>query len=138
MATGELGEAGQVEICNLNRLGRIHLPAQTFLFGLRLFPWEAVLFLTGSPMFENHDRRRFLQTSLAAGSMLTLGSATASSGGSVDFGGLKPAGGNANPKVRPGQVRWHEDFAAACRAAQRSGKPVFHFHMLGRLDQRFC
>jgi hypothetical protein len=89
-------------------------------------------------MFENHDRRRFLQTSLAAGTVLTLSSATASSGGSADPGGPRPAGTNANPKVRPGRVRWHEDFASACKASKRSGKPVFHFHMLGRLDQRFC
>jgi hypothetical protein len=89
-------------------------------------------------MIENQNRRRFLQTSLAAGSLLTLGSATATSGGSADFGGLKPTAAAANPKVQPGRIRWHDDFAAACAASRRSGKPVFHFHMLGRLDQRFC
>ena len=43
-----------------------------------------------------------------------------------------------NPKVEPGKVRWHADFAAACRAAGRSGKPVLLFQMMGRLDQKFC
>jgi hypothetical protein len=43
-----------------------------------------------------------------------------------------------NPKVEPGKVRWHADFAAACRAAARSGKPVLLFHMMGRLDEKFC
>jgi hypothetical protein len=35
-------------------------------------------------------------------------------------------------------VRWHADFAAACAAGRGSGKPVFLFQMLGRLDQKFC
>jgi hypothetical protein len=43
-----------------------------------------------------------------------------------------------NPKVEPGKVRWHADFAAACRAAGRSGKPVLLFQMMGRLDEKFC
>jgi hypothetical protein len=43
-----------------------------------------------------------------------------------------------NPKVQPGKVRWHSDFAAACRAAQKSGKPVLLFQMMGKLDDRFC
>ncbi len=43
-----------------------------------------------------------------------------------------------NPKVEPGKVRWHADFAAACRAAAISGKPVLLFHMMGRLDEKFC
>jgi hypothetical protein len=42
-----------------------------------------------------------------------------------------------NPKVAPGIVRWHDDFAAACKAAATSGKPVLLFQMLGQLDQRF-
>jgi hypothetical protein len=89
-------------------------------------------------MSANQNRRRFLQTSLAAGSAWSLAGTTASSGGGADFGGLKPNDGDANPKVSPGRVRWHADFAAACAASRRSGKPVFHFHMLGRLDQKFC
>ncbi len=48
------------------------------------------------------------------------------------------AGAFVNPKVRPGKVRWHEDFAAACRAARKSGKPVLLFQMMGNLDDRFC
>jgi hypothetical protein len=43
-----------------------------------------------------------------------------------------------NPRVQPGKVRWHKDFAAACAAATRSGKPVLLFHLMGRLDDRFC
>jgi hypothetical protein len=43
-----------------------------------------------------------------------------------------------NPAVPPGKVRWHPTFAAACQAAQQSGKPVLLFQMLGRLDQQFC
>jgi hypothetical protein len=43
-----------------------------------------------------------------------------------------------NPKVEPGKVRWHADFAAACGAAGRSGKPVLLFQMMGRLDEKFC
>ena len=40
--------------------------------------------------------------------------------------------------VSPGLVPWHADFAAACAAAQRSGKPVLLFQLLGRLDEEFC
>ena len=43
-----------------------------------------------------------------------------------------------NPKVEPGKVRWHRDFAAACKAAEKSGKPVLLFQMMGKLDDRFC
>jgi hypothetical protein len=43
-----------------------------------------------------------------------------------------------NPKVQPGKVRWHKDFAAAIKAAEKSGKPVLLFQMMGRLDERFC
>jgi hypothetical protein len=43
-----------------------------------------------------------------------------------------------NPKVQPGKVRWHADFAAACTAAGKSGKPVLLFQMMGRLDEKFC
>lgn len=41
-------------------------------------------------------------------------------------------------KVCPGKMSWHESFEAACQASKKSGKPVFLFHLLGRLDQRFC
>jgi hypothetical protein len=44
----------------------------------------------------------------------------------------------ANPKVKPGLVRWHRDFATACSAARVSGKPVMLFQMMGRLDDEFC
>jgi hypothetical protein len=49
-----------------------------------------------------------------------------------------PGGAFVNPKVRPGKVRWHADFDAACRAARKSGKPVLLFQMMGNLDDRFC
>lgn len=77
-------------------------------------------------MSDNPNRRRFLQGSLAASAVLTMGSAHSSHGD------------ERNPPATPGRVRWHADFAAACRAADRSGKPAFHFHMLGRLDEKFC
>src|SRR5262249_35818612 len=44
----------------------------------------------------------------------------------------------ANPKVEPGRVRWHPTFDAACAAAQKSGKPVLLFHLMGKLDDQFC
>jgi hypothetical protein len=43
-----------------------------------------------------------------------------------------------NPKVKPGLVKWHKDFAEACAASKKSGKPVFLFHMMGKLDDQFC
>ena len=41
-------------------------------------------------------------------------------------------------KVKPGAVRWHSSHAAALAAAAKSGKPVLHFQLLGRLDDEFC
>src|SRR5262245_20667952 len=43
-----------------------------------------------------------------------------------------------NPSVQPGRVKWHTSFEAARQAAQKSGKPVLLFQMLGQLDQQFC
>jgi hypothetical protein len=43
-----------------------------------------------------------------------------------------------NPKVPPGQVVWHPNFAAACKASRASGKPVLLFQMMGKLDEQFC
>lgn len=43
-----------------------------------------------------------------------------------------------NPKVEPGKVKWHADFATACVAAEKSGKPVLLFQMMGKLDDKFC
>ena len=43
-----------------------------------------------------------------------------------------------NPTVRPGLVKWHASFADAQGAAQKSGKPVLLFHMMGQLDKQFC
>jgi hypothetical protein len=42
-----------------------------------------------------------------------------------------------NPPVEPGKVKWHKSFADARVAAERSGKPVLLFQMMGRLDQQF-
>jgi hypothetical protein len=80
------------------------------------------------------DRRQFLQSSLASGAIVATG---------AQFEGHSPArsagqGEAGNPRVPPGQVRWHGRYDEACRAARRSGKPVFLFHMMGRLDQQFC
>lgn len=41
-------------------------------------------------------------------------------------------------KVKPGRIEWHTTFQKAMAASARSGKPVFLFHMMGRLDDRFC
>jgi hypothetical protein len=43
-----------------------------------------------------------------------------------------------NPAVEPGKVKWHRDFDTACKAAEKSGKPVFLFQMMGKLDDQFC
>ena len=43
-----------------------------------------------------------------------------------------------NPRVEPGLVKWHASFADARAAAEKSGKPVLLFHMMGRLDRQFC
>jgi len=53
----------------------------------------------------------------------------------------KPGGESGtflNPKVEPGKVRWHPDFATARAASVKSGKPVLLFQMLGKLDDQFC
>lgn len=61
---------------------------------------------------------------------------------------LPAAAGNGQPAVRParfknpavpaGLVAWHKDVKAASAAAQKSGKPVLLFQMLGNLDDEFC
>ena len=43
-----------------------------------------------------------------------------------------------NPKVEPGKVRWHADFAVARAASVKSKKPVLLFHLMGQLDDKFC
>ena len=50
----------------------------------------------------------------------------------------KPAPIGAGKKVAAGLVRWHESFEAAIAAAKKSGKPVFFFQLLGKLDDEFC
>ena len=42
-----------------------------------------------------------------------------------------------NPSVDPGLVDWHSDLKSAALRSKVSGKPVFHFQLLGQLDQRF-
>jgi hypothetical protein len=49
-----------------------------------------------------------------------------------------PAKEFVNAHVPPGLVHWHATFAEACRAAQKSHKPVLLFHMMGKLDDLFC
>ncbi len=85
-------------------------------------------------MLNQDNRRRFLQTSVAAGAGLTLG--VVASNGNNPAAAARAADGN--PSVTPGRVRWHDDFAAACTASECSGKPVLLFQMLGRLDEKFC
>jgi hypothetical protein len=43
----------------------------------------------------------------------------------------------ANPRVKPGDVKWHANLTAARKAASRSRKPILLFQMIGQLDQRF-
>src|SRR6516165_8579734 len=43
-----------------------------------------------------------------------------------------------NPKVEPGKVKWHADFATACATSAKSGKPVLLFQMMGKLNDQFC
>ncbi|MFO0936276.1 MAG: hypothetical protein U0798_07160 [Gemmataceae bacterium] len=49
-----------------------------------------------------------------------------------------PAKTEENPTVEPGKVKWHANLEAAIEASKKSGKPVFLFQMLGRLDKQFC
>ncbi|MDB2687695.1 hypothetical protein N9Y42_10835 [Mariniblastus sp.] len=42
-----------------------------------------------------------------------------------------------NPAVDPGLVNWHSGLKSAALQSKVSGKPVFHFQLLGQLDQRF-
>jgi hypothetical protein len=90
-------------------------------------------------MNSGHNRRRFLQSSLAAGAVLGLaGASPQPAGGPTPVSGTTGGGSFSNPQVSPGRVQWRGSFDAACAAARRSSKPVFLFHMMGRLDQRFC
>src|SRR5437762_6032227 len=41
-----------------------------------------------------------------------------------DLSAPAAAAGFVNPKVEPGKVRWHPNFAAACAFSAKSGKPV--------------
>ena len=49
----------------------------------------------------------------------------------------KTAAEKDNPTVEPGKVKWHKSLADAQAAAEKSGKPVLLFQMMGRLDQQF-
>lgn len=44
---------------------------------------------------------------------------------------------STNELVAPGLVKWHADWDAAKAAAERSGKTILLFQLLGRLDQQF-
>src|SRR5262249_32164036 len=50
----------------------------------------------------------------------------------------KPTDGTNNPAVEPGKVKWHRTLADAQAAAEKSGRPVLLFHMMGQLDKQFC
>ena len=49
----------------------------------------------------------------------------------------KPRSKPDNPSVEPGLIKWHADLTTAALQSKSSGKPVFHFQLLGQLDQRF-
>jgi hypothetical protein len=49
-----------------------------------------------------------------------------------------PTSALVNPKVEPGKVKWHADFATARAASAKTGKPVLLFQMMGKLDDEFC
>jgi hypothetical protein len=49
-----------------------------------------------------------------------------------------PIAAEENPRVKPGEVKWHANLQAACDAAKKSNKPVLLFHMMGQLDRQFC
>jgi hypothetical protein len=53
-------------------------------------------------------------------------------------GTAAPRADFVNPKVQPGKVRWHKDFATARAAAAKSHKPLLLFQMMGKLDDQFC
>jgi hypothetical protein len=89
-------------------------------------------------MFDKTDRRRFLRTTVATGAGLGLAMSEPLPQSVRSLQASPSPEPEANPRVRPGAVRWHTDFEAACRASRTSGKPVLHFQMMGRLDQRFC
>jgi hypothetical protein len=61
--------------------------------------------------------------------LLLAPTATAANGATSAF---------VNPKVEPGKVKWHADFATARAASAKSGKPVLLFQMMGKLDDQFC
>jgi len=77
------------------------------------------------------DRRRFLQS-------LGVGAVVGVAGTRISAYAYNASTAGANSAVVPGLVHWRSDFAAACLAAQSSGRPVMLLHMLGRLDQQFC
>ena len=61
--------------------------------------------------------------------------------GSFTYGEKRPGKGAASPatsKVKPGDVKWHSDFQAACATSETSGKPVLLFQLMGKLDDEFC
>ena len=63
--------------------------------------------------------------------------AAAPSGGSSRTAEPPAAGDPASDRVAPGLVRWHPYPGAAREASAISKKPVLHFQLLGRLDERF-
>lgn len=76
-----------------------------------------------------------LATTLAVGTYRT-----ANASGATPAVPAKPQAAldEENPKVAPGLVKWHKSVADAQAAAQKSGRPVLVFHMMGHLDKQFC
>jgi hypothetical protein len=83
-------------------------------------------------------RRSRIQTGFRGG-LVIAGVALLITGGFLLSGEQQPAFATdvENPKVRPGDVKWHPDFDAACAAATKSGRPVLLFQMMGNLDEAF-
>ena len=75
--------------------------------------------------------------------LLTLGlSLTGLAGGGIFFGShvraAGPVPGAAATRVPGCDILWEPSLEAAKARAQREKKPIFLFHLFGRLDQEFC
>jgi len=82
--------------------------------------------------------RRVVVNKLASLSLVAVAFAPACS--SAQEGVAAPTSNVAavSSKVEPGKVHWHASLAESIAAAEKTGKPVLHFQLLGDLDQEFC
>lgn len=51
---------------------------------------------------------------------------------------LVTSGASARSKRVAGLVTWRSNLGTAIDAAAKTGKPILHFQLLGRLDEEFC